>query len=109
VRYRETNVDPTKDPLSASNPNSLLPFDEAAVEAAAQEAQAAAVVPVAIEAGKDQDKAVTEGGVAETVAAVDHPDDAPVVRNDATPEQTSQGAPVVPPVDLHTTKDKGKS
>lgn len=70
ARYRESNVDPETDPLSATNPDSLIPFDEAAIKEV-EDAKAAEFAPVAIESGKDQDKKVVEGGVATTVAAAE--------------------------------------
>lgn len=55
IRYRETSTDPKTDPLSAENPDALIPFDEDAV-AEFEATKAESVAPVAVEAGADQDK-----------------------------------------------------
>lgn len=70
-RYRETGVDPTKDPLSAENPDSRLPFDADAIKAV-EDAKLTELEPVALDAGADQDKkGRARQPVATTVAAAD--------------------------------------
>lgn len=90
ARYRETGVNPETDPLSASNPDSRIPFDADAV-AEIEDAKVEDLEPVAIDAGLDQDKAKSSGGVAVTLAAFDPQNDKPV-RNDATKAQTNANA-----------------
>ena len=62
-------LDPKLDPLSAQHEDSKKALDPEAARAALREELA--VHPVAIDAGLDQDKVVTSGPVAETVAAAD--------------------------------------
>lgn len=71
ARYRETGVDPEKDPLSASNPAAALAFDPDAIKAV-EDAKETEIEPVAIDAGKDQDrKGRAKQPVASTIAAAD--------------------------------------
>jgi hypothetical protein len=74
VRYRPGTVDPKQDPLSSEGPNARLPFDEAAVKKL-EDAKLEQLNPVAIEAGADQDKSVSEGGIAETLSAAEKADE----------------------------------
>lgn len=74
VRYRPGTVDPKQDPLSAEGPNARLPFDEKAV-AEFEDSKVQDFNPVAIEAGVDQDKSVSEGGIAETLPAAEDVDE----------------------------------
>lgn len=66
----EPSVDPTKDPLAAENPANAVAFDQDAV-AKFEASKAEAIEPVAVEAGADQDKKESAGGVATTVAAAE--------------------------------------
>lgn len=66
--FIDRQVKPEDDPFSAVGPNAGIAFDPAEVRKA-EEAKGYEIVPTAIDAGLDQDKKVTEGGVAETVAA----------------------------------------
>lgn len=60
--YRDPNVDPKRDPLSAQHPRAA----EALTGAAAEETE---VFPTAIDAGLDQDKNKTAGDTALTTTA----------------------------------------
>jgi hypothetical protein len=62
-------TDPATDPLSAQHPDAKLALDPEAAKAALTEALA--VNPVAVDASLDQDKVVTSGPVAETLAAAE--------------------------------------
>jgi hypothetical protein len=74
VVFANNQVKPEDDPLSAVGPNANAPFDPAEI-AKVEEAKAqGATTPVAIDAGLDQTTEVSEGEVAETVAADDAAD-----------------------------------
>ena len=66
--YRPNAVDPDKDVLSAET---SIAFDPEEIEKALAEANEVEAAPVAIESGLDQDKDISRGGVAFTLAADD--------------------------------------
>lgn len=68
--FVDTQVRPEDDALGAQGPNANIAFDPAEIRKVEDaKAEARGEKPVAIDAGRDQNKAETEGGVAVTLAA----------------------------------------